>query len=109
MRWKWLLLVSLVAAAIGCAAWCLFVILLIGQLGILSSREGYVFGSLLTLFAISALAAFFVYRRTARRRRTQALLAFVLTLLLTFTGCFALGRTFRRQLVNVMPGQWFAG
>jgi ABC-type glycerol-3-phosphate transport system permease component len=94
MRWKLLILTCLLGAFVG-GAWCLLTIVAFGQLGIFSNPL-IALSSLLIPLLLSAFAAFFVYRHTARRRKTQALITMVLTLLLTLCVDVTIMRLYQR-------------
>ena len=90
MRWKLLILTSLVAAIAGVG---LPLVVILGFYGSLKNFSTHAVALLLTFaipLATTAFAGFFTYRHTARRRKLQTVLAVVLTLLLTLAG-FALG------------------
>ena len=97
MRWKVLILESLAAAFAGLGL-VLFVILgLYGSLRVVATHE-------LSLVLVSAIpliamffAGFFVYRRTARRRKLQTALAVLLTFFMTMAA-FALGSVLTPRL-----------
>ena len=88
MRWKLLLLASLVAAILGFGLWCALTVLLFGTAAELA-RHGWIFlaSSLLPL-ALAVFSSVFVYRHTARRRKTHAILSALLTLALASLGYF---------------------
>jgi hypothetical protein len=82
LRWKLLIIASLVAAVIGAAgSYSLFQIL---------AYYSHYYFTFITKYALvetcpfvmSCLAAIFVYRHTARRRKTQALITLLVSLLL---------------------------
>lgn len=75
---------SFLGAFVAGGAWCLLTIAGVGHFGLFINHPLIASGSFLVLLSLSALPAIFVYRHTARRRKTQALLAMVVTLLLTF-------------------------
>ena len=109
MRVKLIVLVSVVASLLACGTWCLYVILVIGELGLVRTHNGYVLSSLLILLIFAAASAVFVYRHTAYKRKTQALLALLLTAFLTIASCLAVARSYPRKLLYATPGQWFGG
>ena len=93
MRWKLLILTSLLAAIAGVG---LALVVIIGFYGSLKSLSTHELSLTLTFaipLAATAFAGFFTYRHTARRRKLQTLLVVALTLLLTLAG-FALGSMF---------------
>ena len=109
MRVKLIVLVALVASLLACVTWCLYVILVIGKFGLVNSRNGYVLSSLLILLFFTAASALFIYRHTAHKRRTQALIAILLTALLTIASCLTMARFYPRKVLYATPGNWFAG
>ena len=95
MRWKLILITSFVGAFVAGGAWCLFTIAGFGQFSVLFSRPWIASLSLIIPILLSTFAAIFVYRHTAQRRKTQALLTMILTLLLTFSIYIAFGRYYQ--------------
>ena len=83
MRWKLLVIVSVAAAFIACGLWSALVIGVFGTARALARNDWLLFASTVIPLAISAYSAVFVYRHTARRRKTQATIAVMLALLLT--------------------------
>jgi len=82
MRLKLVLIASLLAAVAGSGS-CIALVLGVFSRQALSSPGLLVLSTLLLPLAAIIFAAIFVYRHTARRRRTQAFLTFVLATLLT--------------------------
>ena len=83
MRWKLLVLVSLVAALLSLGLWSAVTIAVFGSARALARRDWLLLCSLLIPLGVTAYAGVFVYRHTARRRRTQAVFSILLTLLLS--------------------------
>jgi hypothetical protein len=83
MRWKLLVLVSLVAALIAVGLWSALAIALFGSARVLAQSDWRLLCSLLIPLGVTSYAGVFVYRHTAKRRKLQALIAIVLVLLLT--------------------------
>ena len=83
MRWKLLGLVSVIAALLGVALWSTMTILAFGSARAMARNDWILLGSLAIPLAFTVFGAIFVYRHTAHRRKTQAVMATVLTLLLT--------------------------
>src|SRR5204863_4264601 len=98
MRWKLIAITSLLGALIAGGAWSLLTIAGFNQLGIFFSHPGIVLISLVIPILLSLFAAIFVYRHTAQRRKTQALITMVLTLLLTLGIYLAVMRFFQRRI-----------
>lgn len=97
MRWKVLILTSLAAAVAGVGL--SLVIILVGyhSLDELLTHRWPVRGTIAILFALTALAGFFVYRHTPRRRKLQTTLA-VLFIVLFTAAAFALGAVLTPRL-----------
>jgi cytochrome bd-type quinol oxidase subunit 2 len=90
MRWKLLIMTSVAAALGGCGLWCGLAIFVFGSTASLARRDWVLLVSLSIPLVITAIAAFFVYRHTARKRRTQAAITVIGTLMLTvLTYCVA--------------------
>ena len=83
MRWKLLVLVSVVAALLAIIVWSALTIALFGSARVLAQSDWRLVASLFIPLAIAMYAGLFVYRHTARRRKTQAAITVLLALLLT--------------------------
>ena len=83
MRWKVIILVSAAAAILGCFLWCGLAIAVFGSASALARHEWLFAASLLIPLSLIAFAGTFVYRHTARRRKSQALITALLSLFLT--------------------------
>jgi len=83
MRWKLLGLVSVMGALFGVALWSAATIAAFGSARVMARNDWLLLGSLIIPVGVSIFAALFVYRHTAHRRKTQALVATLLTLVLT--------------------------
>lgn len=83
MRWKLLVLVSLVAALLALGLWSAVIVALFGSARVLAQSDWRLLASLAIPLGVAISAGFFVYRHTAKRRRTQALIAMLFVLLLT--------------------------
>jgi len=83
MRWKLLVVASLAAALIGCALWCALTIGIFGSAAALARNDWLLLCSSVVPFSVAVVAGFFVYRHTARRRKTQAVVTVLLALLFT--------------------------
>src|SRR5712691_6374681 len=103
MRWKLLFLVSFVAAFVACGVWTLLIMIIFGSVRPLQPQDWhFVNGTAHWLLLASAavppamagFAGFFVYRHTARRRKTQAVFTVLLALFLSIAACFAATRLF---------------
>jgi uncharacterized membrane protein len=82
MRWKLLGLVSVFAALLGVAFWSAATIAVFGSARAMAQNDWALLGSLVIPLAITVFGALFVYRHTAHRRKSQALIVTVLTVLL---------------------------
>src|SRR5262245_51546344 len=104
MRWKLLVFVSLVATLVACASWLLLSIFFFTESAAIIPLNGqlwpltFVAPLLLTIFA-----AFFVYRHTSRKRKTQAVMTLLLVLTLTALICFAVVSLVRRRNSSKLP------
>lgn len=83
MRWKLLVLVSFAAALVACGLWSALVIGVYGTARTFARNDWLLLFSTLIPLGIAAYAGVFVYRHTARRRKTQATFTVILALLLT--------------------------
>ncbi len=82
MRWKLLLLVSLAASLLGYGLWTAVTLILFGSARELARHDWLLLASALIPIGISVYAAIFLYRHTSRRRKTQAVLTAILSLVL---------------------------
>ena len=118
MRWKLLLIASLIASIVGSGATLAIILLLAGSSKPLGSQDVVALSTLIIPIAMIIAASIFVYRHTARRRKTQAmaaaLLSTILTLAIIFASTFFLSRSTRvdpqpqrdktAQIVKAMTG-----
>ena len=103
MRWKVLILASLAAAIAGVGLALTITLIFYNSLSELMAHGVPATGTLAILFLAIALAGFFVYRHTARRRKLQTALAVLLTLIFT-TAAFVLGSVLTPRLhLSGMP------
>ena len=84
MRLKLVLISSLIAAIVGVGATTAIILLAFGAFKPTSATGLLVLATYLIPLLAILLAAIFVYRHTARRRRLQAILTALISLLLTF-------------------------
>jgi hypothetical protein len=82
MRLKLVLIASLLAAIVGAGS-CIALVLGVFSVKTLSNPGLLLTSTLLLPIATTFFDSFFVYRHTARRRKTQAFLTAILTTLLT--------------------------
>jgi purine-cytosine permease-like protein len=85
MRWKLLLIASLLATLVGAGATLAIVIGLLGSTTQYTPPDLAVLGTLLIPVAAITFASIFVYRHTARRRKLQAMATALLATILTLT------------------------
>ena len=102
MRWKLLGLVSVIAALFGVALWSAVTIAGFGSARVMARNDWVLLGSLVIPLGITVFGALFVFRHTARRRKTQAMIATVLTLLLAAATYLVASGLFKSRL-NVPP------
>jgi len=98
MRWKLLVLVSFAAAVIACGLWSALAIGVYGTASTFARNDWLLLFSAILPLAIAVYAGVFVYRHTARRRKTQAAFAVILSLLLTVGTYLAVSRVFPDRL-----------
>lgn len=103
MRWKLLVLVSFVTALVACGIWSLFIMIIFGSARLIQPHEWLLLASSAVPLALAGSAGFFIYRHTARRRKTQALLTILLTLLLSIATCLSATRLFPNT-ITIYPG-----
>jgi hypothetical protein len=98
MRWKQIIIVSLVAAVADFLFWLATVHLLFGAQIRASRLDVMILGLLLPL-VFAAFAGIFVYRHTARRRKLQVFITSLLTLIF-IVGIYVVGsRVFPRRVI----------
>src|SRR5215470_2413739 len=98
MRWKLLGLVSVIAALFGVALWSAVTIAAFGSARAMARNDSVLLGSLIIPIGVTVYGALFVYRHTAHRRKSQALIAILLTLLLTAATYFVASTLFTSRL-----------
>ena len=89
MRWKLLIITSAAAALVGVGGSAGLLYLLTGSAAPARQPGLAALGPLLFPLAVIAFACVFVYRHTARRRKTQAAATAVISLALTLAVFFA--------------------
>jgi purine-cytosine permease-like protein len=99
MRWKLLLIASLIASIVGSGATLAIIVFLNGSSKRFASQDIVALSTLIIPIAMIIAASIFVYRHTARRRKTQAmataLLSTILTLAIILASTFFLSRSTR--------------
>ena len=83
MRWKLLIITSLVAALINAGAMHAFVYWMNAYLRPLSEQPYLLTGLMIIPLSVATLASIFVYRHTARRRKLHATLTAFISIILT--------------------------
>jgi purine-cytosine permease-like protein len=86
MRLKLVLIASLLAAIVGAGTSVAIVFAVFSSMRPLAKPGWLVLGTFLLPLATCLLASIFVYRHTARRRKLQAFLTALLSLLLSLAG-----------------------
>jgi cytochrome bd-type quinol oxidase subunit 2 len=99
MRWKLLVIVSIAAALIACGLWSALVIGVYGTARAFARNDWLLLFSALIPLGIAVYAGVFVYRHTARRRKTQATFAVMLALILTLGIYLAASQVFPDRLI----------
>jgi len=109
MRLKLVLLASFLAAVVGAGS-CIALVLGVFSRQALTNPGLLVLSTFLLPIAAIIFASIFVYRHTARRRRTQAFLTLVLATLLTiaFLVVTSILTTRRDRMEPVRPGPQIA-
>lgn len=98
MRWKLVIIVSLIAAIVAYCVWEISIAAIVGSVRSTQLQARLLFASTLVPLGLATSAAVFLYRHTARKRRTQALISAVLTLLLFVSAYFAGAALFPQRL-----------
>jgi len=83
MRWKLVIISSLIAALVALGLWCAVAIGLFGSASALARHDWLLLGSAALPLLVAAFGAVFVYRHTAKRRKLQATITSLLVLFLT--------------------------
>jgi uncharacterized BrkB/YihY/UPF0761 family membrane protein len=104
MRLKLVMLVAVIAALVGAGSSVAIILTRSTSVHVLSSPDLVVTATLVLPIACVILAAFFVYRHTARRRKTQALLTGVLAAFLSL-GLFILASIVTSRTIPRQPQQ----
>jgi uncharacterized BrkB/YihY/UPF0761 family membrane protein len=104
MRLKLVLIASLVSGVVGSGASVAIILLKFSSLRGLSAPDFVVASTLILPIGAVVLAAIFVYRHTARRRKTQALLTAILAAFLSL-GVFILASVLTSRATPTRPPQ----
>jgi cytochrome bd-type quinol oxidase subunit 2 len=100
MRWKLLVIVSLIASLLAFGLWSALIVLVFGHVRPVPRHDWLLLASALVPLAVTEFAGMFVYRHTARRRKTQAVVTILLTLSFA-TGIYFAGSRFFPQLIGI--------
>jgi hypothetical protein len=106
MRWKLLVIASFAAALIAGGLWSALVVGLFGTARNLARNDWLLLATAIVPLAIAAYSGVFVYRHTARRRKTQAVLTVILSLLLTLGAYLAAALLFPNRLYLPPPREY---
>jgi len=99
MRWKLLVTASLAAALLAFGLWSALAIGAFGTARELARHDWLLLASALVPLGIAAYAGVFVYRHTARRRKTQAVVTVIVALFLTVATYFAASQVFPDKFI----------
>ena len=99
MRWKLLVLASFAAALLSCGLWSALVISVFGTARALARNDWLLLSSAIIPLGIIVYSGMFVYRHTARRRKTQATFTVFLALVLTLGSYLAASQFFPDRLI----------
>jgi hypothetical protein len=103
MRLKLVLISSLTAAIVGAGSVIAIILFVFSSLKPIATPGGLVFSTFLLPMLTTALASIFVYRHTARRRKLQAALT-VLTSLVLILAFFLLASIIMSRRENIQAG-----
>jgi len=99
MRWKLLIIVSFTVALAAFCIWEVTIHLIFGVRPVQRHDWLLLLSALLPLI-LAALAAIFVYRHTSRRRKTQAAITALLTLILA-VGIYIVGSGLSSRTISI--------
>jgi cytochrome bd-type quinol oxidase subunit 2 len=99
MRWKLLVIASFAASLIACGLWSALAIGVFGTARALARNDWLLFSSAVVPLAVAAYSGMFVYRHTARRRKTQATFTAILALLFTLGIYLVASQVFPARLI----------
>lgn len=101
MRWKLLIITSLVAALLSAGGMHALVYWMTAYLTPLSEQPYLIAGLIIIPLVVATLASIFVYRHTARRRKLQATLTALLSIILTFAALVIIAQILPRRPLHV--------
>ena len=99
MRWKLLIIASFAAALISCGLWSALVISVFGTARALARNDVLLISSGVIPLGVAIYTGVFVYRHTARRRKTQATLAVIMALLFSLGTYLSASQIFPNRLI----------
>ena len=99
MRWKLLVLASFAAALLSCGLWSALVISVFGTARALARNDWLLLSSAIIPLGLTVYSGMFVYRHTARRRKTHATLTIILALLLAAVTYLSASQVFPERLI----------
>jgi hypothetical protein len=102
MRLKLVFISSLIAAIVGAGSAIAIVLAVFSSLKPIAAPGLFVVSTYLLPMGATLLAAIFVYRHTARRRKFQAALTTIITLLLTIA-IFVLASVYTARSDHIQP------
>ena len=73
MRWKLLLVVSVIGGLVGVTLWSVLAVGVFGSARVMAQEDSRLLLSLIIPLGVNLFAAIFVYRHTSKLRKTQAL------------------------------------
>jgi len=88
MRWRLLIVTSILAAVGGFGLWCVVAIGIFGSARALARHDFLLLVSALIPLIATGVGGFFAYRHTARRRKLQSMITAILTILLVLVFYF---------------------
>ena len=101
MRWKLLVLVSLVTGLIASASWFLLIILFFNGSDAIVPLDGGLWPFTLVFpILLATFGGFFVYRHTSRKRKTQAVITVLAVLMLTAHAFFVVDLLYSRSHIH---------
>jgi Na+/proline symporter len=100
MRWKLLIITSITAALVAFCLWEVLIHFTFGSVRPIQPHSGLLLASALVPIGFAAFAGFFVFRHTSRRRKTQAAITMLLTLIVGI-GTYVAGSKLYPELLGI--------
>lgn len=100
MRWKLLIITSLVAALLSAGGMHALVYWVDAYLMPLSEQPHLLTGLVIITLVVATLASIFVYRHTARRRKLQATLTALLSIILTVAALLVIAQILPKRPIE---------